>query len=73
MDKSDNIQPELGELISLNEAARISGLSQHHLALMIRRGILWGKKIGRDWITTETAVNNYLARDRKPGPKSQKR
>ena len=72
MDKSDKIQPELDELISLQEAAKISGLSRPHLALMIRRGMLWGKKIGRDWITSETAIKNYLALDRKPGPKSQK-
>ena len=30
---------------------------------------LWGTKIGRNWVTTEQAVQEYLARDRKPGPK----
>jgi hypothetical protein len=67
-DETDD-QPSLDDLISLSEAAKISGLTQPHLALMIRRGKLWGKKIGRNWITTEQAVQEYLARDRKPGPK----
>jgi hypothetical protein len=72
MTKSDNEiddQPSLDDLISLRKAARISGLTQPHLALMIRRGKLWGMKIGRNWITTEQAVQKYLASDRKPGPK----
>jgi excisionase family DNA binding protein len=66
-----NDQPKLDELISLQEAAVLSGLSQPHLSLLIRQGKLWGKKIGRNWVTTEQAVREYLARDRKPGPKPQ--
>ena len=62
-------QPSLNELIPLSQAAEISGLTQPHLALMIRKGKLWGQKIGRNWVTTEPAVREYLARDRKPGPK----
>ena len=62
-------QPSLDELISLSEAAKISGLTQPHLALQVRRGKLWGTKIGRNWVTTEKALQEYLARDRKPGPK----
>ena len=64
--------PNLSELISLREAAKRSGLSQPHLSLLIRQGKLWGTKIGRNWVTTETAVMEYLALDRKPGPKTQK-
>ena len=66
---SGDDQPGLDELISLSEAAEISGLTQPHLALLVRRGKLWGKKIGRNWVTTEKAILVYLARDRKPGPK----
>jgi hypothetical protein len=64
--------PILTELISLAEAAALSGLSHGHLALLIRRGDLWGKKIGRDWVTTKQAVLDYLASNPKPGPKPQK-
>ena len=65
-----DIQPRLDELISLREAAEICGLSQPHLALLIRKGELWGKKLGRNWVTTAQAVKEYSARDRRPGPKT---
>ena len=67
-EKSDD-QPRLDELISLREAANMSGLSLGHLGLLIRKGELWGKKIGRNWVTTEQAVREYLAREHRPGPK----
>jgi hypothetical protein len=70
-EKSDN-QPRLDELISLREAADLSGLSQGHLGLLIRKGELWGKKIGRNWVNTEQAVREYLARENRPGPKPNK-
>ena len=67
--KSVSDQLELGTLISLKKAAELSGLSQRHLRLLCSRGDLWGKKLGRDWFTTAQAVREYLARDRRPGPK----
>jgi excisionase family DNA binding protein len=62
-------QPGLDELISLVEAADLCGLSSDHLRRLAREGELWGKKIGRNWVTTAQAVREYLARNRKPGPK----
>ena len=64
-------QPKLDELIPLNKAADISGLSPDHLRRIVREGELWGTRIGRNWVTTVEAVREYLARDRKPGPKPQ--
>ncbi len=66
---SDAIQPGLDDLISLKDAAEQSGLSHAHLRLLVRQGKVWGKKLGRDWFTTLQAVREYLARDRRPGPK----
>lgn len=63
-------QPNLDDFISLKEAAKISGLSHDHLRRLAGKGDLWAKKIGRDWVTTEVAVQEYLARDRRPGPKT---
>ncbi len=57
------------KLISLAEAAALSGLSKSHLRLLIRQRKIWGKKMGRDWLTTEAAVKQYLASERHPGPK----
>ena len=65
-------QPKLDDLISLEEAAKLSGLTADHLRRLVREGDLWGKKIGRNWVTTEYAVKEYLARDRRPGPKTNK-
>jgi hypothetical protein len=73
MDKSDNSQPDLDDLISLSEAAERAGLSASHLRLLVRNGDLWGRKIGRNWITTSRAIKEYLAIDRKPGPVTRKK
>ena len=62
-------KPGLDELISLSEAAELSGLSPDHVRRLVRQGDLWGVKIGRNWVTTARAVTEYLARERKPGPK----
>ncbi len=68
-EKEDAYQPRLDELVPLAEAAETSGLSKSHLALLFRTDKIWATKMGRDWWTTLAAVNEYLARDRKPGPK----
>jgi hypothetical protein len=70
-EKSDD-QPELDELISLIQAAELSGMSHSHLRLLVRRGDIWGKRMGRDWFTSARAVQEYFARERKPGPKPKK-
>jgi len=57
------------DLISLQEAAKLSGLSQAHIRLLVRNGEVWGKKIGRNWVTTEQAVREYQARALRPGRK----
>jgi hypothetical protein len=63
--------PSLDKLITLNAAAEHSGLSASHLRLLVRRGDIWGIKLGHNWMTTTEAVEEYLARDRRPGPKPQ--
>ncbi len=65
----DDFQPGIEDLISLSKAAKLTGLSASHLRLLVRRGEVWGKKLGRNWLTTEQAVRNYLAHEHKPGPK----
>jgi hypothetical protein len=70
--KGDSDQPGLGELITLEEAAELSGLSTSHLRLLVRRQDVWGKKLGHNWFTTAQAVREYIARDHRPGPKPKK-
>ncbi len=69
--KAEMGPPKLEDVISLTEAAEISGLSKPHLRLLVRTGEIWGKKIGRNWVTTASAVREYLARGIRPGPKSK--
>ena len=71
-DDSNADQPGLGELITLREAAELSNLSTSHLRLLVSRGTIWGVKLGQNWFTTVETVNEYLARDRRPGPKPKK-
>jgi hypothetical protein len=47
-------------LISLKEAAVLSGLSHSHLQLLARTGRLAARRLGRDWFTTPEAVAAYL-------------
>jgi len=64
-------QPGLDELITLSKAAELSGLSPSHLRLLVSKKEIWGKKLGRNWFTTEQAVREYLTRGVKPGPKTE--
>jgi excisionase family DNA binding protein len=65
----DSSRSILEDLISLQEAAQLGGLSADHLRRLVERGELWGKKIGRNWVTTKEDILNYLAKNRKPGRK----
>jgi excisionase family DNA binding protein len=62
-------QPNLKDLITLGEAARLSGFTDRHLRKLASENQLWAVKLGRNWFTTAQAVNEYLAKNRKPGPK----
>ena len=67
----DEEQPTLNDLISLQEASKLSGLSHDHLRRLAGQGKLWAKKIGRNWVTTEQAVRKYLSFERRSGPKKK--
>ena len=60
-------RPKIDDLISLQKAAKLSGLTAGHLRLLVRQGELWGTKMGRNWVTTEQAVREYQARARRRG------
>ena len=68
---SDNLEyePRLDELMSLSEAAQHTDISASHLRLLVRSGEVWGRKMGRNWVTTKAAVDQYLAQEHKTGPK----
>jgi excisionase family DNA binding protein len=65
-------QPELKELITFSEAARLSGFTDRHLRKLASENQLWAIKLGRNWFTTTQAIKEYLAKNRKRGPKPKK-
>jgi hypothetical protein len=70
--KNDEDIPVLGDLISLSEASKLSGLSVSQLRLLVSHKAIWGKKLGRNWLTTEKAVQEYMLGQHKPGRKPKK-
>ena len=60
---------KIEDLISLAQASTNSGLSAGHINYLVRNNKLWGIKLGRNWFTTQKALENYLASNRNPGPK----
>lgn len=60
--------PSLKNVITLSQAAKISGYSQDYLGFLIRSGEMKGIKKGRTWLTTEDEVRNYIFK-RKVGKK----
>lgn len=67
------MQPE--RLVTLKEAAALSGLSYSHVALLARTGKLQAWRFGRTWLTTPEAVAAYLhdAEKRSHDPLKHKR
>jgi hypothetical protein len=71
-DQRSSEKPQLEDLISLTDAAQISGFTTSHLRLLVSTGEVWGIKLGRNWFTTEEAINAYLKIEHRPGPKPKK-
>lgn len=64
--------PQIENLISLWQASELCGLSPDHLRRLMGKGIIKGKKIGRDWITTKDFVMEYTQQEHRPGRKPKK-
>jgi excisionase family DNA binding protein len=55
--------------ITTPEASERSGLSTNHLARLLRKGVLEGVQLGREWLVYVDSLEKYLAVPHKPGPK----
>jgi hypothetical protein len=49
------------DLLSLAKASEITGYHQDYLGSLCRSGRLRGQKIGRNWVTTQEYLNEFLA------------
>ena len=67
-----NKESDIDALISLGEASRLSGLSSAHIRRLVGDKIVWGKKIGRNWITSKQAIIDYIKEEHRPGRKANK-
>lgn len=56
--------------ISVSEASQISGFTPAWIRRLLIRGEIVGFKIGRDWRLTREALQEYLDKERRPGPKT---
>jgi hypothetical protein len=65
----ENYKPFADELISLRQASKAYGLSPNHLRLLVGKETIWGKKIDTFWVTTREAVEEYISKEHKTGPK----
>ena len=63
---------EFGNYISLRQATKLCDHSQDYLNLLVRKGRLRAVKIGRNWVTTEEWLQNYLDRVEKKKLKKTK-
>jgi hypothetical protein len=70
--KHTTYQPGIADLITFDNASKLSGFTTRHLRNLADTKQIWAVKLGRNWFTTTKAVNDYLATERKPGPKSKK-
>ena len=71
-DEQPNTDPNLRDLITLKQAAEISGLSYSHLRLLARQEKIRAIRLGHEWFTTAKDVDEYLAQGPRPGPKRRK-
>ena len=58
--------------LSLAEASKLTPYSQEYLSLRARQGKLQAKKIGRDWMTTNDWLDEYLAKVQSSLPAKKK-
>jgi len=55
------------------QAAQRSGFSKTYLTQLLRKGILEGFRLGRDWLIYADSLERFLATARKPGPKGPRK
>lgn len=66
------LHPTIDELIPFSTASRLSGFTDRHLRKLASQGELWSIKLGRNWFTTPAAIEEYLAKGKRPGRKPKR-
>ncbi|MBI5530484.1 MAG: helix-turn-helix domain-containing protein, partial [Candidatus Doudnabacteria bacterium] len=58
--EAENSQPAKEEFMSLSEASKSTGYHQDYLGFLCRTGKLKGFKIGRNWVTTKSNLDEFI-------------
>jgi excisionase family DNA binding protein len=69
----ESLEDLTSKLISVTRASEISGLTTSYIRRLLREGRIEGVKIGRNWLTTEETIREYLKQERRPGPKPKEK
>ena len=68
----NQIEPDR-EYLTTPQAAQRSGLSKNYLTQLLRKGVLEGFQLSRDWLIYTDSLERFLATSRKPGPKGPRK
>ena len=52
------------DLVSINQAAKLTPYSAEYLGLLARKGKIKAVKISRDWLTTHSAIREYVQKQK---------
>jgi hypothetical protein len=58
------------QILTTSEASELTGYTQDHIGLMLRRGLIIGEKRGRDWFIDAGSLFEYVKKNPRPGRKS---
>lgn len=61
------------ECLTSSQARQQSELSSVYLAQLLRKGTLEGFKIDREWFIYADSLEQFLAKNRKPGPRGPRK
>jgi excisionase family DNA binding protein len=56
--------------ITTKQAAELANVTDGYIRLLLGRGILKGKRFGRDWLVSRKSVEQFAQTERRPGPKT---
>ena len=68
----NQIEPDR-EYLTTPQAAQRSGLSKNYLTQLLRKGVLEGFQLSRDWLIYTDSLERFLATSRKSGPKGPRK
>ncbi len=61
------------EYMTTPEAAARSGLTRIYVAQLLRKGVLEGFQLSREWFVYSDSLEKFLASPRKPGPRGPRK